>query len=598
MRRWDMCVPFGRLWCLVLVLLMAAGGCADCADPDAAPMVDAGSQREDMDAGHGDGGAEVDAGVDAGNDDAGDDSDAGSCAPSVFDGVCDPLDAATCLGGQCWFGACVGAVIDDDRYSRCGDGSCAGCEALPNESLCPADCAAAPTIAPRDHHDPQVLTVFVHGIQILPAAMIEARTYGAAIDGEGMGAALLALDPDLADGRTLPDAARQLVGVEYYGTHPDPALSHQDVAWIEEIPWNTPASLGRYARIVAAFVEQRLQASGARTVNLLCHSMGCHVTRFLIEHDLRGLSSSGRLARFVTLCGALQGARMARMINNPLTQDQENLGAINIWDVVHIDPAAARAHVAAWDHDLQKANNPTFRDVLIHSFGGSDQTFDETFNLISLGALDNPDGLPHDGLIFTMEAYFHDQATENRPLTSSGSAQSPTHGILHMSHNELPRAPGAALVAHAALFGRRYAFVTVDEITVIDDHEGFLEMPPAEVAVDSKVFVDTGPGPVLIDERSVQNATAELVPILEGETGDASFSVYGGPLPEGPQTLGLRLSIVEVDNYKRFGIDEAPLFPTAELVGFEGSVELRNHAFFVESASARARIVVRVEDMP
>jgi hypothetical protein len=444
--------------------------------------------------------------------------------------------------------------------------------------------------------------VFVHGIHLSLTSTIEAETYGAATSGEDLGAGVMGLDSSIVDGTIDASAPRQLVGVEYYGTHPDPSFTDDDIAYVEEIPYNTPASIERYARVVSRFIAHRMQTSGAHSLHLLCHSMGCTVTRFLVENDLGGIASDGKLTRVTTVSGAVQGAAMANMVDNPVVQQYAGTGAFNIWDISALDPDHVREVAAPWNHDLTAADNPTWRGILISSLGGSDPTLDEAANLFSLDSIHNPHELPNDAIVFTLEAYFPKERVVNRVSSLEGRALLPSFAVLHDSHNEITRDEGAHLLASSALYGHTRVRVALSSVTLVDDHEhhsafdGNLGAAPAEVSAEMLLSLPRPDGIVLVDERKVSEHTPDVTIMSAGDTVAPDVELFSGFVPDDQQDLQLALTLVEVDHYVRFDIDESTLFPTSTLTSLTTTVPLVDGSVVdVPGTDAQAQLTITVD---
>ncbi|MEZ6186996.1 MAG: hypothetical protein R3F62_18555 [Planctomycetota bacterium] len=107
-----------------------------------------------------------------------------------------------------------------------------------------------------------------------------------------------------------PLAPNQVTEATYYGDAPPAYYSAQDIQDIDQSP---PGTL-RYARIVAKHAREVLRRSGAAHVNLAGASYGGIITRTVIELDLEGLASSGRIARWLTLEGTQGGVYVASQI--------------------------------------------------------------------------------------------------------------------------------------------------------------------------------------------------------------------------------------------------------------------------------------------
>jgi hypothetical protein len=78
----------------------------------------------------------------------------------------------------------------------------------------------------------------------------------------------------------------------------------------------------------------------------------------------------------------------------------------------------------------------------------------------------------------------------------------------------------------------------------------------------------------------------------QGETTPTSTVLFDGPVFDEQTTLELELSLREVDDYGRFGIDEAPFGDGDELATFVGAVPLEDGTFTVEGEDLTATVEV------
>lgn len=528
----------------------------------------------------------------------------------AFDYACDPLAPETCPGGTCLFGACLGPILDADRWADCGDGLCGACETADG---CPADCGPPPNRDGRPAYDPATtITVRLHGFNAISADEFADEVYGGLKGPSDVGDGVLRFGPPRADGRIAPEAVDQFVSLEYYGAIPADWLTPAQIAEIEALDPRTEQALRRYALISAYFIRHRLDISGASHANLLCHSMGCHITRYLIEHDLAGLASERRIARWVSFSGVIAGARLARLFDNPQVRDAAELLQLNTSDFVHMNPDYVTDHSARWNHRLRAADNPNFTGIAIHHIVASDPRVSETANIVRLLDIQNPGDEPNDGIMFSLDELFDSQDEAVRLETAEGDRVLPTHTWLHRDHTLIKEAEGAHMVAAAALYHRRRVWVTLRELTLFDDRErdgpfDFEDLgePPSEVAVEVDVgFGDWaartfGVSPVVHRLRTDDDERSSPLVVIGGaEPTPVELPLYAGPVFDGQPSLALRFEVLEMDRYRRFEVLEDLFDPHERLLEFAGEVPIADGEHVVESPYARAVFEVRVGSLP
>jgi len=523
----------------------------------------------------------------------------------VFDYRCSANDPATCPGGTCVLGSCFAPVLDPDRWANCDDGECDRCESA---AACPADCAQPPVlVGAKSYADPETLTVYLHGFFSVKADDWPTRVYGASRGSGNVGAIIQALFPDVADGTLDPTNPRQVVGMEYYGGTPSPDFTTDEVTAIEAFDPSTPDTLERYARIVATFIEHRLALCGAHAVNIYCHSMGCHITRFILEHDLGGLASHNLISRWSTISAPIGGAALARLYDNPQLQAAAPLLGLNTIDFVHMHPDYVTDHVAIWDHRPLDADNPLLSGILIHNIAGTDPNLAALGDHAGLVSIAFPGNLePNDGILFTSDSYFHGQDAAVRFVTPSGEALSPSVSTLAEDHLTAPNSDGAAVMTAAATYGARKVYVSISSVTLLDDHErdsplDFSDLgdPPAELAVEAEVQFDpyvaaTLGRSVVAHGQYLSDSNLPIAVVTQGETLTIDYPVYSGPVLDQMDALQLTLAILEVDWYPRLGVTEDVLNPAAHILDFEGSVPLVDAEIPLTSDSILATLAVHV----
>ena len=532
------------------------------------------------------------------------DTGSGCPPPEVADYSCDPFVPETCPEGVCIFGMCLGPIVDQARWEDCSDGACGPCESAES---CPADCAEPPVVGgAKDLVSDTTLTVEVHGFHNVTDADWEEKPYGGLRGGGDLGEWVRTLE-GLPDGRQEPEAPNQVVGVEYYGAHPADWLSEDDAAEIETWGRETADVLRRYGLVVAKFIRWRMAQSGATHVNLVCHSMGCHVIRYLIEHDLESLASDNVLVRWATSSGVIAGARLARLFDNPTVREAAVLLPINTADFVHLHPDYVRDASARWDHRPREANNPLFSGMLIHHTCGTDPWVSEAGDLVALLDLNNPADEPNDGIVYTFDEFFHEQAEPVRARTLAGAAVLPTRSFLRFDHFEVSESTASGVLAAAGLFHSRKVRIALTRLELLDDREkdGPLDFeengePPAEIVVENAVRYDPWLHEehgldVVVQRQELEDRSLELITATEGEVVETDLRVFEGPVFDGMDRLQLHVELLEVDWYHRLGIHEWGFDPHQGLLSADLDVPLEDGEVALENERVRATLSVRVE---
>lgn len=405
-------------------------------------------------------------------------------------------------------------------------------------------------------------------------------------------------------------APNHFAALEYYGRVPAPWLTPEDIAEIEAFPDDDgPWGLQRYGLIAGKFIRHHLEKSGATHVNLACHSMGCLISRYLIENDIEGLASENRFVRWVTSAGVIGGARLARLYDNPQVQQVAPLIGLELADFILMNPDWVQEHAARWDHRLQEGNNPLFRDMLIHHGGATDRRIEQAFN-VQLLDLNNPGSEPNDGIMYTLDQFFHRQNDAASRHTPSGRVLSATHNFGYLDHMNYPDGDAFRTASAAALFHRRKVVVKLEEITLHNDREVRVAIPPrietgqspAEISVEVEVrydpYVATTLGrSVLVHEATIAQRTPDLFVMEEGKTERPEYLIYAGPIFDAMTEFQLDARIVEVDRYPRMGVEESLVTESSPLVRFEGAVPLHDHVIEISSQYASAKLSVEVVEL-
>lgn len=510
-----------------------------------------------------------------------------------------------CTGGTCISSWCLGPDRDPERWAACGDGTCSACET----DRCGIDCGG-PTRTAMPSFDPSTtITLKLHGLAVSTEGAVEDRVYGAAIPEGALEEALRRFAPSLPSGLTDPSAPNQLVAAEYYGRTPAAWMSPEQIAEVESFSDEGPEALHRYALIVAMFLRDRLSSSGATHVAIACHSMGCHVTRYLVEHDLLGLASEGRIARIVFMAGVVNGAGMSELFDNPSLRAYAESAPIRTTDFVHMHPEFVRDESAIWDHRLREANNPMWAGMILHTITGTDPAIAGATGLLRPLEIINPGALANDSILFDQDTFFTAMADGNRVVTMGGAHLAPGHTFVDANHPSVEPDDGAAATAAAMLFHRRRVTITLRSVTLHDDHErdgGFdpttFGAPPADLVPEVEVRLDAYTMPTfgraaLVSTQSLSARSAAFFQMEEDETRDAGVVLFDGPVFDAQTELGLTLAIREVDSYPRYGITELPSGDGSVLASFDGAVTIADGELMLTSEDLDAVVEVRVHTL-
>ncbi|MBN8611478.1 MAG: hypothetical protein J0L92_12875 [Deltaproteobacteria bacterium] len=520
--------------------------------------------------------------------------------PSYACGATEP-----CTGGTCISSWCLGPDRDPERWASCGDGTCSPCET----DRCGIDCGG-PTRTASPTFDPSsTITLKLHGLAVSTEGRIEDRVYGAAIAESDLEATLRVFEPGLPSGLTDPSAPNQLVAAEFYGRTAAAWMSPEQVAEVESLSDEGPEALHRYALIVAMFLRDRLSRSGATHVAIACHSMGCHVTRYLVEHDLLGLASEGRIARIVLMAGVVNGAGMSELFDNPSLRAYAESAPIRTTDFVHMHPEFVRDETAIWDHRLREANNPMWAGMILHTITGTDPAIAGSTGLLRPLEIINPGSLANDAILFDQDTFFTSMAASNQLLTTGGARLSPGHTFVDANHPSVEPNDGAAATAAAMLFHHRRVTITLRSVTLHDDHErhgGFdpttFGAPPADLVPEVDVRFDRYTMPTfgraaLVSTQSLSARSAAFFQMEEDETRDADVVLFDGPVFDAQTELDLTLAIREVDSYPRYGITELPSGDGSVLASFDGAVAIADGELTLSSEDLDAVVEVRVHTL-
>jgi hypothetical protein len=531
------------------------------------------------------------------------------CAGQLpFTYFCSSGDPASCPGGMCVAGFCIGPVMDPNRWDNCGDEACEPCEKF--TGTCPVDCGGLPVMTgTKEYNNDTTITVWVHGYSNSMKDW-DKKTYGEVTSCSGILGDMKEFGINRPCGNTAQGALapNQFLKVNYYGAIPADWLTPEQIAEIEAYPGQTGNSgLHRYALIVAKLLRLRLEMSGATHINVACHSMGCLITRYIIERNIENLAAERRFVRWYTSAGVIAGARLARLYDNVTVQELGSAFGIGQSDFIHMNPDFVQDEVCWWDHNLWEGNNPLLSGMIIHNMCATDPRIAEALN-IALLDLNNPGDEPNDGIMYTNDEFFHSQPPGVAFQAADGSQAPASHSYFYIDHMSLPKTKAAGVLATANTFHNRRVRISLKELNVKKDREshglfdGEYGTPPADIIIESAVrynpyIMQTYGQDILIHEQLLAHRSPEMFQQAEGTTKTWDEVIFQAPVFDQMTSLWLNFRLLEVDWYARFGIQEWIFDKDQELASFTGQVNLTNHTFEVNNQYVKATIEVRVIPM-
>lgn len=525
-----------------------------------------------------------------------------------FDYKCSEFRPETCPGGMCVAEYCIGPDLDPERWDSCGDGECTECE-----QPCHSDCGPwdKPTGQKIYNDTEKTMTVYVHGFELYTEGQLETMTYG--VDtGCKMAENLRWFGPDRpCSDQGGENSPRQYTSLEYYGQVPAPWLSDTDVAEISVHPEEGVEALFRYSLITAKFIRHKMNATGAERVNLLCHSMGCLIIMNMIEHNMEDLAADNVFVRWVTVSGALGGAREANFYDNPELQTLAAAVGLSSADFVLLQPEVIKDKALVWDHRLHECNNPLFKEMLIHHICTTDPRNVSFFNQPVLNWL--IPNVPNDGVLYTPDMYFHKMAPEVQRHTPRGYSLSSSRTFLYNEHNAAKSSRAAAVLAAAGIHGKRRVVLSIDRIELKNDLEkdnafDFSEggFSPAEIVPEVEVrfnpyILDNYQEDLAVHQETWADRVAGFFTQEEDTVKTPDYTLFEGPVLDEMTEVWLSLRLLEADAYAAQGINEELLGigqDTKVLATWSGQVPLvTGHTFEFANDNVAVRVKVRVIDL-
>jgi FlgD Ig-like domain len=381
----------------------------------------------------------------------------------------------------------------------------------------------------------------------------------------------------------------------YYGDTPPASYTAADRAQLDQVTTQWGGGVPRYALIVAKYARNVLARSGAQKINLVSASFGSLIVRWLIEKDVEGLASEGRIARWLSIEGVIAGNWAAS--RDDLVPYLDFLHPLPI-DVDHMsdDWVATQIHTPRTE-----ADTPLYAGILIGEMVSSD----DGYNNGALSALMRTydEWQPNDGVQAVADAGFGSVTARSR-----FAGLPPTRSVFHDDHLGVKEDRAAWAQAVTFIQQRRRVTVTMTSARVTDLHEAhdwYWDWRPAEVVLESRVYspaLEAKWGiraPICATEK--EGAVAPLRRYsANGETQSFTHVVFDDLVSAEETGLRLALHAEEIDYDWRYGVYETAQTPYYDELGsgtlMVSTLSPGNYTF--QSGSWSCTIAVTLHDYP
>ncbi|MDJ0807262.1 MAG: hypothetical protein QNJ78_10555 [Gammaproteobacteria bacterium] len=375
-------------------------------------------------------------------------------------------------------------------------------------------------------YDPAT-TVIIHIHGYDPEGYLSAGTFGEDEWDDNLQVLADMLDqPTWLEDSTAPN---QIAATTYYGSTPPEYYSLTDI--LEDAAYT---SIPQYALRVAKYIIHVLErAPDAEAVNLVSVSMGTEVARYLIEHDLEGLSSTRKITRWTSVVGVTIGNWAASNVPDYLIdlfeQDSPDIPRM---DYAWIDESIS-SHTAL--------NGPYYEHMIINQWIATD---DDGGALTVLS-----EGEPNDGVNLCEDQYFW---SSNTTLLEG---MMPGRSWIHTCHRCIADSDAAFAGVAAMAHNNVRVTITLSRVKALDIHEGWLQ-GDGEFVFESRVYSPmaitlygvTNP----INEYLLKSGNPPMHRYEEGETRFPNTIMFDGIIPPGETRLDVNITGWELDDHIEF----------------------------------------------
>lgn len=379
----------------------------------------------------------------------------------------------------------------------------------------------------------------------------------------------------------------------YYGDTPPPYYDAGDRAELAQVTAQWGGGVPRYATIIGKYIRNVLQRSGATQVNLVSGSFGSLIVRWLIEKDVEGLASEGRIARWMSIEGVLGGNWAAS--RNALLDYLKYLLPVDV-DHMQYSWVGAQLHTPRTE-----ADHPAYARILVGEFVSTD----DRYNKGALSALMTSYGewQVNDGVQAAADARFQSMTERSRFM-----GRTPTLSWFHDEHLGIKQDRAAWAQLATFISQRRRVTVTMTSATVTSLHEAhnwLVDMRPAEVVLESRVYspaMETRWG--VFDPVSTMEKGGAAAPLrlynADGESQSLAHVIFDDFVLAGETTLRLVLRAREIDYDLRYEVFETAQTPYDDDLGGGSLVvsTLQPGTYTLQSNSWSCVLTVAIQDYP
>jgi hypothetical protein len=423
-----------------------------------------------------------------------------------------------------------------------------------------ATLASRPAIATPAYDPNRTATIYVHGFDLV--GVDRHGVFGEPLD-EPLAdsvAALIGLPASHDSAGPLPIDV--VTGPAYYGDLPPSYYSAADRAEIDALTREWGGGVPRYAFIAARYARRVLERSGAERVNFVSASFGSLIVRWLIEKNVCGLASEGRIARWLTIEGVVGG--------NWAASHPDVVGLLAIVqpdpiDVRHMDGAWIESHLHA---PRSEADSPYYGNILIGQIGSTDDTGND--GLLRDAMLVAGDYQPNDGVQALPDTRF-----QTITAASRYAGRAPMFAPFHTDHLGLRDSRAAWSQGAVFLMGSRRVTVTLTSAQVSnlrEPHQPWWDWRPAEVLFESRVYSEAAERRWgITDPIAAYVKEGAAIPLrryrANGENQLFAWDLFDGLVLPEETTLRVELRGAEVDNDPRYGVYETLTTPSYDNLG-------------------------------
>jgi hypothetical protein len=415
--------------------------------------------------------------------------------------------------------------------------------------------------APASAQDPSnTVTVWVHGFS--GNGSVHQGVFGDdySLDSAAGGLVAMAGLPVLTTGMDPPPP--NVVGAtNYYGDTPPSYYTEADLAELHDVMVRWDGGVPRYALIVAKYAKHLLERTGAAKVNFVSGSFGSLIVRWIIEKDVDGLASQGKIARWLSVEGIVDG--------NWAASRGETLGLLQVLGLGSIDlHHMSYGWVDANLHPRRDADNPLYAGILMGAVGCTDDTDNDSALSLALTKIEH--FRPNDSIQLVEDSHFAVVTDASRFM-----GMPPTLSFFHSTHDAIARHPAALAQAANFLTQSRRVTVTMTSATVFDLHEPqqwYWDWRPAEVILECRTYSPAIAARWGITEaascRGKEGAEAPIRRYRHGGETQSFREVFFDDFVLSDETeLVLDLHAEEVDNNWRYGVFESAVSPSYDDLG-------------------------------